>query len=208
MASINDILGDAGAGYSFPFLDRQLTMKPMTLKREGQFEQWIEGRAFDAAQATASRIRKAVPALWARYRELQDGSGAEGLAQKTLDEIDAEMKQLAIEARTLAAQADSQIDNFGKAKTAGAFEYQNDLAQASLNSFAGSVHLIWLMLQPHHPDIAEDAVAAWYRDEANRRVLNEAVKRTEGIGPKPPSSPPQTTGTTWTTPTQTKAENG
>ena len=179
MGSINQVLGDAGAGHTITLAGRQITLKPMTKRRQAGFEDWLEERAITTAIRTAGRLRKRSRELWARFRELQNESSDK--ATDRLREIEIEIKDVEAEARALTREADGQTDKASDKIAAGHYGYLGDVAQNSLSTFDGSVTLIHQMTQPHHPEITRDQVAEWYADDDLRIALNNAVRKAEGL---------------------------
>lgn len=197
MATVNQVLGDAGAGHTETIAGRRLTLKPMTGERQAIFEDWLENRAIEAAERTAERLRKKARHARERYRELQKASTGK-ISPEEYGAIEVEMRELAAESRALDHDAEAQIDKTNDKIAAGFYGYLSDIAQSSLGTFDGSVTLIHAMLQPQHPEISRDAVAELYRVEENREPLHKAIRHAEGLAGRPTSGATTTTLTTTT----------
>jgi len=142
------------------------TLSPLTKKRQGKYELYLEDKARKQAVKSSLSLRK-------QARELRQQAADPNLA-------DADRADLQAMANTLDKDAGNHMEKLDAAITAGHYGFTGDYSLDSMDSLEGIATMLQIMLEPSHPSTTLEDCELLMRD--HRAEIIEGMREANGMG--------------------------
>lgn len=149
------------------------TFYPLVKAKEGEWEEWLEQRAFEAVTKTKKKMES-------RARKLK--------LQATSEQDEDRKRELLKDASQLEREAAAKYNDLDDAITAGDYSFSSQISMRTMDSLEGLTKLVSLMLlEKVHEEEVEQLILN------HQETILRAVKKANDLGKQ---QPPRLNGTT------------
>ena len=202
------LLGAEGPGTTITVDGKTWTLTRSTKKIQAAWSKWLTDRAEERAFSTAEKYREKAAKCFAESNDISAKYADVSPSEISVEEnasMTEKRNTLTRQGRVLEQEARNVVERFNDRAASGEFEYFGNVAiELAQQNLPGQIQLVFLCLQPKHPDVTvEDVVKTHMPDSRGENHIQEwrqALLKSEGVivkkeqrEPLEASTAPQTT---------------